>query len=362
MRDLIILFVHVIITICRLWRPGGTRSLIAESILLKQQLLILNRSRKRAPNLKVYDRFIAGVCSMFMKSSRLIRSAIVLKPSTLLSIHHALRNRKYRALFSHNRKRKPGPNGPSKELIDAIVDTKRRNPAWGCPRIAQQIALAFGIPMDKDIVRRVLASHYKPDPDSCGPSWLTFLGHTKDSLWSLDLFRCESISLRTHWILIVMDQFTRRIVGFGVHAGNVDGTALCRMFNHAISSQGAMPKYLSSDNDPLFLFERWKTNLRILDVAEIKTVPYVPLSHPFVERLIGTVRREYLDRIMFWTRSDLEDKLLDFQNYYNGHRTHSSLEGRTPNREIKNSQPFAELHSYRWQSHCRGLYQTPIAA
>jgi hypothetical protein len=81
MRDLIILFVHVIFAICRLWRPGGNRSLIAESILLKQQPLILNRSRKRAPNLRASNRFIAGVCSMFMKSSRLIRSAIVLKPS-----------------------------------------------------------------------------------------------------------------------------------------------------------------------------------------------------------------------------------------------------------------------------------------
>jgi putative transposase len=216
--------------------------------------------------------------------------------------------------------------------------------------------------MDKDIVRRVLASHYKPDPDSGGPSWLTFLGHMKNSLWSLDLFRCESITLRTHWILVVMDQFTRRIVGFGVHAGNVDGTALCRMFNHAIFGQKAMPKYLSSDNDPLFLFERWEANLRILDVAEIRTVPYIPLSHPFVERLIGTVRREYLDRIMFWTRSDLENKVLHFQNYYNNHRTHSSIEGRTPDQDTNGSQPFADLHSFRWQSHCRGLYQTPIAA
>jgi putative transposase len=188
MRDLIILFVHIIVTIFRLWRPGGARSVIAESILFKQQLLILNRSRKRAPNLRVYDRFIAGACSMFVKPSRLIRSAIVSKPSTLLSIHQALINTKYRILFSQKQRRKPGPKGPSKELIDAIVDTKPRNPAWGCPRIAQQIALVFGISLDKDVVRRILARHYQSDPDSCGPSWLTFLGHMRNSLWSLDLF------------------------------------------------------------------------------------------------------------------------------------------------------------------------------
>ena len=84
-----------------------------------------------------------------------------------------------------------------------------------------------------------------------------------------------------------MDQFTRRIVGFAVHRGVVDGMALCRMFNRAIRAQ-TLPKYLSSDNDPLYRFQQWQANLRVLEIEEIKTVPYVPLSHPFVERLIGT--------------------------------------------------------------------------
>jgi hypothetical protein len=74
-----------------------------------------------------------------------------------------------------------------------------------------QIALAFGVDIDKDVVRRVLMVHYRPESDSGGPSWLTFIGHMKDSLWSCDLFRCESATLRTYWVLVVMDQFTRRI-------------------------------------------------------------------------------------------------------------------------------------------------------
>src|SRR5882724_10374663 len=202
---------------------------------------------------------------------------------------------------------------------------KRRNPNWGCPRIAQQIALAFGVEIDKDIVRRLLSVHYRPDSDSGGPSWLTFLGHRKDSLWSCDLFRCESATLRTHWVLVVMDQFTRRIIGFGVHCGDGNGAALGWMFQRAIRGQG-LPKYLSSDHDPLFRFHQWKANLRVLEVTEIKTVAYVPLSHPFVERLIGTLRRENLDRTVFSTTADLEKKLLDFKNFYNGHRAHAGLE------------------------------------
>jgi hypothetical protein len=244
------------------------------------------------------DRVMAGLCTLFIRPGRLLRIAVVLKPSTLLAFHAALVKRKYRRLFSPKRHGKPGPKGPSPELIAAIVEIKRRNPSWGCRRIAQQLCLAFGIEIDKDVVRRVLAKHYRPEPGAYGPSWLTVLGYTKDSLWSIDLFRCESLILKSHWVLVIMDQFTRRIIGFGVHAGIVDGPSLCRMFNRAICGAGS-PRYISSDNDPLFKFHRWKANLRILEATEVKTVPHLPISHPFVERLIGTIRREYLDLVPY---------------------------------------------------------------
>ena len=360
MRDLVVLLIHFIATLARLLGPGGARSIVAESLLLKHQLLILNRSRQRAPNLSASDRILAGWLALWLRPTRLLRSAIVLKPSTLLGLHQAMCKQKYRMLFSSNHNRKPGPKGPSAELVHAIVEMKQRNPRWGCPRIAEQITLAFNLAIDKDVVRRILAHHHWPGQSPGGPSWLTFLGHMKESLWSMDLFRCESVTLRTHWVLVVMDQYTRRIIGFGVHAGTVDGVALCRMFNRAIRGQRWLPKYLSSDHDPLYKFHQWQANLRILEVTEIKTVPYVPLSHPFVERLIGTIRREYLDHMLFWTSADLENKLLDFRTYFNHHRTHHSREGRTPDMPV--SPPVANLRSFRWQPHCRGLYQTPMAA
>jgi hypothetical protein len=84
-----------------------------------------------------------------------------------------------------------------------------------------------------------------------------------------------------------MDQYTRRIIGFGVHAGTIDGAALCRMFNRAIRGQRWMPNFLSSDNDPLYRFHQWQANLRILEVTEIKPVPYVPLSIPSWKGLLA---------------------------------------------------------------------------
>ena len=248
---------------------------------------------------------------------------------------HALVHRKYRRLFSSShRPRTPGPKGPSDALIRAIVELKSRNPRFGCPRIARIISRTFGVDIDKNVVARVLAKHYRPAPGGSGPSWLSFIGHATDSLWSVDLFRCESIVLQSYWVLVVMDQCTRRLVGFGVHRGSVDAPGLCRMFNAATHGQGA-PRHLSTDHDPLFEAHRWQANLRLLEIDEIKTVPHVPLSHPFVERLIGTIRREFLDQVFFWNGRDLERKLADFQAYYNAARSHASLDGHTPFAVVK---------------------------
>jgi putative transposase len=100
MRDLAVLFLHLLATVARLSGPGGARAVVAESVLVKQQLLILNRSRKRSPNLRPSDRMVAGLCALLMRRGRLIRSAIVMKPSTLLRLHRAVTKRKYHRLFS----------------------------------------------------------------------------------------------------------------------------------------------------------------------------------------------------------------------------------------------------------------------
>ena len=84
MREIVILIVHLVVTVVRLTRPGCLRSVVAESLLIKHQLQILNRGRKRASNLRSTDRIIVGFCALFIRRARLLRSAIILKPSTLL--------------------------------------------------------------------------------------------------------------------------------------------------------------------------------------------------------------------------------------------------------------------------------------
>src|ERR1700682_3155914 len=206
MRELLILAIHLLATFAKLLNPRGVRALAAESWLLKHQLLISNRSRHRAPNLTTLDRLVLGLITQFVSPRRIPTLSVILRPATLFKFHKALVDRKYRFLFSSPfRRRPPGPKGPSVALIAAIVEMKRRNPKFGCMRIAQQISHAFGVDLDKDVVRRVLAKHCRPAPGADGPSWLSFVAQVKDSLWSVDLFRCESILLNSHWVMVVMD-------------------------------------------------------------------------------------------------------------------------------------------------------------
>ena len=141
----------------------------------------------------------------------------------------------------------------------------------------------------------------------------------------------------------------------------INGADLCRMCNAAMHGRGT-PRHLSTDHDPLFEAHRWTANLRILEIDEIKTVPHVPRSHPFVEHLIGTTRRECLDHVLFWNARDLERKLADFQAYYNEVRSHASLKGHTPSTFAGGQMVArAELNNVRWVSHCRDLVQLPVA-
>ena len=100
--------------------------------------------------------------------------------------------------------------------------------------------------------------------------------------------------------------------------------------------------------------------MRILEIGEIKSLPHVPMSHPFVKRLIGSVRRELLDQTFFWTKTDLEEKLRNYQRYYNEHRCHGSRDGDTP--VESDGENIVSLNCYRRKKHCRGLFQLPVAS
>ena len=163
MKDALLTIFDIAVVVAKLLGPGGVRAVVAENLLLKYQLIVLRRPRRRAPNLTVWDRFLFGLGSLFLSPGRIRKVAIGLQPSTLLKFHEALVRRKYRRLFSSShRPKKPGPKGPSADLIRLIVELKSRNPRFGCPRIALIISTTFGVEIDKNVVYRVLSKRKLP--------------------------------------------------------------------------------------------------------------------------------------------------------------------------------------------------------
>jgi hypothetical protein len=146
MKDFLLVLLDLAVMTAKLCGRGGVRAVIAENLVLKQQLIVLRRGRRRVPNLTLSDRLLCGLGSLFLSSGRIRKLAITLRPSTLLAFHAALVRRKYHRLFSSRQyPKKPGPNGPIEALIQAIVELKSRNPRFGCPRIPGIVSQTFGI-------------------------------------------------------------------------------------------------------------------------------------------------------------------------------------------------------------------------
>jgi len=339
--------------------PNGKRTLVAEMVVLKSQLLLVQRKQLRSPVLTRWQRLFFGIIPAWIPVRSLARCSVILKPSTILSLHRWLVGKKYSKLFG--RTGRQGRKPTAKEVRKLIVAIKAHNPMFGCPQIAALVFDRTGIEVSAETVRRILAKH-RPGTKGDGPSWLTFIGAQRDSLWSIDLFRAESILLKSYWILVVMDQYSRKMIGFATMKGSVSAVHLCVMFNRILGSLNP-PTHLSHDNDPLFNFERWATNMDILGIDEIASVPGVPWSHPFIERLIGTIRREFLDRTLFWNQIDLERKLSAYQHYFNSSRVHQGIDGQRPSARYSNAESVVTVpENLRWRRYCNGLFLVPEVA
>ncbi len=180
MREKQELFLHILITLIKLSRPGGVKAVMAENMALRQHLITLSRGRQRAPTLTTYDRFFFGLAAFFIGEQRMSKVAIILKPATLLKFHKALVNRKYQHLYSNRGNKKPGRRIPDQQIIDLVIEMRRLNPRMDYGRISMQIYEAFGIAISRFAVGRILRNHFKDDPGKGeGPSWLTFIGHIK---------------------------------------------------------------------------------------------------------------------------------------------------------------------------------------
>jgi hypothetical protein len=360
MKTLALLVIHVLTTLAQRAGPGGAKAIIAESALLKHQQLIARRSAGKTLRLTTSDRFLCGFLTLFMRPGRIRKAAVILKPATLTKFRRALLSRNYHRLFSSQKNRKPGPKGPSDDQVRVIVELKQRNAKFGCPRIAQQINKAFGVNIDKDVVRRVLAKHYRPEPYDGGPSWATFIRYTRDSLSSIPLFRRESVLPRNHSILLAIGQFTRTIVGCGISGRIFNQTVVCSRFDTAIPVIDA-PSLLRSIHDQPFSHHRCRNKL--LGVSRTRTVTILPRSPPVAERRIRTRRRKHHDYRANYSAIRLEAKHRALNNSYRLFLIPSSLdEKRSARISMATAISHAASENFARKSYCQEELRTLIAA
>jgi len=131
MKTLALLVILVLTTLAKRAGPGGAKAIIAESVLLKHQQLIARRSVGKTPRLTTSDRFLCGFLVLFMRPGRIRKAAIALKPATFTKFRSALLSRNYHLLFSSRKNAKPGPKGPSDDLVRVIVELKQRSAHFG---------------------------------------------------------------------------------------------------------------------------------------------------------------------------------------------------------------------------------------
>jgi putative transposase len=314
MKTLALLVIHVLTKLAQRVGPGGVKAIIAESVLVKHQQLIVCRSGRKTPKLTTLDRFLCGFLVLFMHPGRIRKVAVVLKPATFTKFRRTLLTRNYHRLFSSRTNAKPGPKGPSDDLVRVIVELKRRNARFGCPRIAQQINRAFGLNIDKDVVRRVLAKHYRPENYDDGPSWLTFFRYMADSLWSTALFQRRSILPKILSSLIAIGQCARRIIGCGIAGCHFDQMVFWSLFTAGIPVVEAS-RLLSPANDPPFSHHRRRR--KCLGAGRTQTLAISPRAPPFTERRIRTRRRYHLDYRLNCGAIVLETEHEALNNNYN---------------------------------------------
>ena len=177
------LLIHLFVTLIELSKPGGVKVLIAENDVIRQQLIVMTRGKKRSPSLTTSDRILFGFFAFFIDEKWLQKVAVSIKPATILAFHKALVKRKYCKLYSNKTKRKAGRKPQDQALIKSVIEMKKRNPTFGYGRISMQIYESFGITISRFAVGRILRKNKHKLPTGDGPSWLSFIDHIRDSLW-----------------------------------------------------------------------------------------------------------------------------------------------------------------------------------
>ncbi len=288
-----------------------------EVLALRHQLVVLERRQTSRPRLTSADRlFWAWIYRLW---PRCLDAVVIVKPETVIRWHR----RGFRLFWRwKSRPRRRGRPRTALEIRDLIRRISRENPLWGAPRVHGEI-LKLGIDIAQSTVARYMVRHSRPPSQT----WRTFLTNHAEGLASVDLFVVPTAAFRLLYAFIVLGHSRRRLVHFNV-TQHPTAAWLARQITEAFPWDSA-PKHLIRDRDGAF-GTTFRDRLRAMDICEVLTAPRSPWQTAYVERVIGSIRRERLDHVIVLNEHHLRRILSSYLDYYHRSRTHLSLEKDCP--------------------------------
>jgi transposase InsO family protein len=282
-----------------------------EILALRHQICVLQRSVKR-PKLSAADRLLwVGLSSVW---SRWEAGLSVVKPNTVLGWHrHA-----FRLFWSWKiPSGKVGRPSIACEVRDLIRTLSRENPLWGAPRIHGEL-LKLGINIGQASVGKYMVKLRKPPSQT----WRTFLDNHLKTLVSVDFFVVPTIRFQILYVFLVLAHERRHIVHFAVTAHpTAEWTA--QQMREAFPWDSA-PQYLLRDRDRIF-GKDFVDQVKAMGIKQVLSAPRAPWQRAYVERVIGTIRRECLDHVIVYSERSLYRHVAEFLEYYHRSRTHLAL-------------------------------------
>jgi transposase InsO family protein len=290
-----------------------------ENLALRHQIGVLQRSAAKRLKLTSRDRLLWICLSRFWRDWR--SALAIVKPETVLAWHHA----GFRLFWTWKvRRGQPGRPVISLEVRDLIRKMCRENPLWGAPRIHGEL-LKLGINIAESSVSKYMLRCDKPPSQS----WRTFLENHAQQLVSIDFFTVPTIRFRVLYVFLVLAHDWRRILHFNVTAhptAQWTGQQLREAFPFA-----QLPRYLLRDRDAIFSND-FREQVRDMGICEVLSAPRSPWQRAYVERVIGSIRRECLDHVIAFHERSLRRILSSYFEYYHRSRTHLSLGKDSPER------------------------------
>jgi len=298
-------------------------SLLAEILALCHQLAILKRSAKKRPRLGKSDRFLWLWLSRWLPDRR--NSLLIIKPETVLAWHR----KGFRLYWTwKSRQRRPGRPDTTMEIRGLIRTMSIANATWGAPRIHGEL-LKLGIEVSQATVTKYMARRRKPPSQT----WRTFLENHLKEMVSVDFLVVPTISFRVLFVFLVLAHDRRRVLHFNVTTHpTAEWTAdqILQAF-----PWDTAPGYLLRDRDSIY-GDTFRGQVSSMGITEVITAPRSPWQSPYVERLMGSVRRECLDHIIVINEKTLRETLRSCFSYYHDSRCHLGLNKDSPEpREVQ---------------------------